>query len=337
MYKRHRACLLATSLCLVWASQSTPAHGQTESHLSTAREIAKQGLSAFDQGRYAEAADLLERAFQVVQVPTLAVSCARALVKIQKPMKAAEMYMRAINLTPQKDWAAVQFEMQKTAAQEREQLLPRIPRLSIDLQGAKPEEVELEVDGTPLPTALLAAPQMVEPGTREVVGRRGSEEVRVKVELAEGEQKKASLVFGASPAPIPAVPALAPTSEPPTSAPASVAPEPTKDGKLQRTAGYVSLGVGGAGLLFGTVTGIFTMLKDGDLDDGGCRGNECYVDQKSEVDSFNTYRTLSTVGFVVGLVGTAAGATLLLTAPNSTEQGMALHLGPGTAALEGKF
>ncbi len=323
---------LIAGLLLVSATQTTSALAQTQSTLSTARETAKQGLKDYDAGRYAEAADRLERAFQVVQVPTLAVSCARSLAKIGRPLKAAEMYMAAISLTPQKDWTAVQTEMQKTAAEEREQILARIPRLTIEVRGAKPEDVRVTVDGADVPSALLPDPQMVEPGTREVVGRRGEEEVKVTVELAEGEQKTASLAFVETAA---ALPPVAPPVTPPVAPPP--AQDSSKPGKTQRMAGYISLGVGGAGLLFGGITGIITMQKNSSLEDDGCDGADCFDDQQSDIDSFNTFRTLSTVGFIVGAVGTAAGATLLLTAPKSDGPKVSLMVGPGAAALGGRF
>ncbi len=305
---------------------SSLAFAQNETALSTAREMAKEGLAAYDQGRYPEAAKLLEGALQVVEVPTLDVYAARALAKTGRPLRAAELYMRATRLKPQSDWAQVQYEMQQTAATEREQLLPRIPRLRIEVSGAPIEEVEIQLDGAKVAPALLQVPQMVEPGEREVLGRRGTDEVRVKVAVAEGETQTAQITFQSAAA-NPLVTTPPPTKE----------TESSSAGKTQRLAGWVTLGVGGAGLLFGGITGIVALGKDSKLEDGGCRDSHCYDDQQSDVDSFNQMRTLSTVGFVVGAVATAGGVTLLLTAPKRSGSETALELGVGTASIKGSF
>ena len=80
---------------------------------------------------------------------------------------------------------------------------------------------------------------------------------------------------------------------------------------MQRTLGWVGLGVGGAGLVFGGVTGLVVLSKKSALEDDGCVDARCYSDQADDVDSYNSMRTLSTVGFAVGGLGVAAGAALL--------------------------
>jgi hypothetical protein len=101
----------------------------------------------------------------------------------------------------------------------------------------------------------------------------------------------------------------------------------------------VGLGVGGAGLLFGSVTGLVVLSKKSALEDDGCVDARCYGDQADDVDSYNSMRTLSTVGFVVGGLGAAAGAALLLTAPSEEQTGAALRpwVSVGAAGVAGRF
>jgi hypothetical protein len=77
------------------------------------------------------------------------------------------------------------------------------------------------------------------------------------------------------------------------------------------------------------------------LEDEGCSANHCYTDQSDDVDAYNSMRTFSTVGFVVGGVGLATGLALLLTAPSPADAPSTAHVTPwvgwGSAGVAGKF
>src|SRR5262249_9765520 len=108
-----------------------------------------------------------------------------------------------------------------------------------------------------------------------------------------------------------------PGAAPDAAAPASGTEKdkgPVGTAKKDHTLAYVAFGVGGAGLVFGGVTGLMALGKHGDLE-GRCPGGKCPTDASDDVDSYKTVGTLSTVGFIVGAVGVAAGAVLWFTAP----------------------
>jgi hypothetical protein len=80
----------------------------------------------------------------------------------------------------------------------------------------------------------------------------------------------------------------------------------------------VVLGVGAVALGVGVVTGVMAMSKnksstDQCPNDGACASKDA-VDANS---SAKTLGTISTIGFIAGGVGLAAGAILLATAPSS--------------------
>lgn len=330
------ARMLVTALLV-----SSAAFSQTAA-VSTAREIAKQGLDAYDAGQYDEAAQKLTQAYAVVKVPTLALYTARALVKVNKLVEASEIYLQATRLAAAGSDQATQEQAQKDAAKERVQLLSRIPTLVIQIEGATPEDVSVTIDGTDVPQALWSSGQMVNPGAHAVVAKRGEQTVEQEANLAEGERKSVVLGFQveeglqnrsgeALSEPKPDV------AEPP---PRDSGPTSASSGSLHRTLGWVGLGVGGAGLVLGSVAGISAMSKRSQLQDDGCDGNSCYADQSSDVDSYNSTRTLSTVGFVVAAVGLGTGVTLLLTAPKheeATTAQVAAYVGLGWAGLKGTF
>jgi hypothetical protein len=97
--------------------------------------------------------------------------------------------------------------------------------------------------------------------------------------------------------------------------------EATPRGEWKRTAGFVGLGIGAAGLLG---AGAFFALRQGkqsDLDDL-CQGRDyCPREAQSDLDRSNRWGTLSLVSLGVGAASTGVGAFFLLTAPRSRPNG----------------
>ena len=315
---------------------------------STARELAKQGLQAYDAGRFEEAAEKLAKAYEVVHVPTLAVNEARALVKLGKLVAASELYMEASRIPSEKSWQSTQFDAQRDAEKERADLLPRIPRLKVELKGAKANEVTLTVDGAEVPSALADAEQVVDPGERKVEATRGSEVVTKSVVVKERDRAVVTLEFtkslaAASPSGVsasqqPKNASQEVNSVSPLAAPSTSDKQPSN---AQKTVGWVTVGLGGAGLVAGAVTGGLAMSKRSALiDSNTCSsdGQHCLPSQSSDVNAYNSLRTVSTIGFIAGGVLVATGVTLLLTAPKQESQPrVGLWVGPGSAGVYGGF
>ena len=76
------------------------------------------------------------------------------------------------------------------------------------------------------------------------------------------------------------------------------------------------LGAGGAGILTGAVTGGLAMSTRSSTE--GCEGTVCPPSARDNVDTYNRYRTISTIGFIAGGALAATGAVLILTAPSSS-------------------
>ncbi|MGC4069706.1 MAG: hypothetical protein QM784_34615 [Polyangiaceae bacterium] len=324
---------------LLGASQ---VRAQSDADVSTAREIAKEGLSAYDAGRYEEASEKLSRALEVVGVPTLALYTARANAKLGRWVRAAELYLLATQLNSKGASESAQMQAQREAEQERASLLANVPRLTIVVEGANPRDVEVTLDGRLVPLSQLGSAQLVDPGDHVIVARRGGEEVKVNLSLLERETKTTMLSLASSGEPSPdlgrpdARGVVTPHQT--QSGTADTTPTTSAAGGTQRTLGWVGVGVGGAGLLLGAGLGVWLLAERSRLHDAGCVGGSCYDDQRSDVNRFNHLRTLSFVGFVAGSAFTAIGATLLLSSPTSGSRGStALVLGPGFASIEGGY
>jgi hypothetical protein len=332
--------------CAVVITSSFTALAADKVVMSTARELAKQGLQAYDAGRYDEAVEKLSKAYEVVHVPTLAVNEARALAKLGRLIAASELYLEATRIPPDKSWQATQTLAQVDAERERSDLLLRIPRLKIIFKGASPSEVAVTIDGTAVPQALSDAEQLVDPGERHIEGTRGSEVVKQSVIVKESEHAQVLLRFvqasaGVTP-PLLGVPNQPNNTAQSTGPVAPLAPPPPSDqkpGSGQKVAGWLSLSVGSAGIVIGTVSGILANAKRSSLlDSNTCStdGRHCSPSQSNDVNAYNSLRTVSTVGFIAGGVLAATGVMLLLTAPKQ-ESKVGLWMGPSSAGVYGGF
>jgi hypothetical protein len=100
------------------------------------------------------------------------------------------------------------------------------------------------------------------------------------------------------------------------------------------------LGVGGAGVIAGSVFGLLSLGKKTTLDDA-CQPQKdtCPPSSQDDIDSMHTFATVSTVGFVVGGLGLGSGLLVLLTskpAPTNTSS-VTPFIGPRSLGLTGSF
>ena len=323
----------------IWLCATLPAAAETvdDANRGGARKLGYAGVQAYQAGDYAVASEKLEKSYHVLKAPSLGLWSARALVKLDRWVEASERYREVLRLDVSSGEAAVQKQAQADASSELEQLSPKIPSVVVRVQGAEPAEVVATIDGHAVAKDLLGEATPVNPGTHVVVGTHGAEKLTVQLVVAAGEEKQALLHFVSGAA-------ASPTS---STAPLSTEPSapngPASDGShgsTQRILGWSSLGVGGAMLIVGGVAGGLALGKKHDLDaTTGCTQNACEkgggVDAK--VSSYNSLRTVSSAGFVVGGVLAATGVVLLLTAPKSNGTGMALFVAPAAAGLRGAF
>ncbi len=331
-----RLCL-CSALVAVVAFEPLPAHAQAvdDATHNAARRLAEAGVESYQHGDYDNAADQLNRAYAVLRVPSIGLWSGRALSKLGRLVEANERYLEVTRMNDIRAGdAAIQKTAQADAQTEADALAPRIPTVGFELTGAAAGEVELRVDGTLVPSSLLREPWPVDPGTRTVQGKRGSEVVTVSVTLKEGGTARAALHFTGT---LPVSPqAASPAPTQPNATPDTAA-HALPHSNAQRTAGWVTLGVGGAALVFGGVTGILLVSKHGSLEDS-CHGSVCAASKQSDVSSFNSLRTLSSVGLIAGAALSAGGAVLLLTArPMSRVASRRAYLGASELGLRGSF
>ena len=130
---------------------------------------------------------------------------------------------------------------------------------------------------------------------------------RWEVQLSPGKTVEHQFAFGAGPAvaPVPVAPV-----------PAEPAPQPVDEGTSGggsglRTVGFVALGVGGAALIGGVVTGLMAKGKEDDAL-GQCDGKVCATAAEEDFDSASSLAGISTALYIGGGVLAAAGVGLVV-------------------------
>lgn len=109
-------------------------------------------------------------------------------------------------------------------------------------------------------------------------------------------------------------------------------------GRGLRYAGIGGLALGAAGVTGFAIFGTLASSRYDELEDD-CGGARCPADRQSDVDTGRTYQTVANVGLAVGIVGLAAGTTLVVLGwPKDDEGGsVALGVSPSAVTLRGVF
>jgi hypothetical protein len=319
---------------------------------ATARQLTIDGYEALKKSDYAGAADRFKRADSLYHAPTITLGMARAQAGLGKLVSAQELYSRVVHEPLPPNSSAGVTKAVEDAKHELEAIASRVPSIVINVKG--PDAPRVTLDGIDVPGAALGVKRPVDAGKHLIkVTAAGFAPGEATVSLLEG--KRESITIELKPGQdtsVPPVTLLAKSSPPsksePTSALGSAAPAESAPDHLEaksstkRTLGFVILGVGGAGLLVGGITGGLALAKHGDITKS-CPEGHCPPGQEASlqpaIDSYGTMGTLSTIGFVAGGALTATGVLLILTAPKGTiaQATVTPFLGSGFVGAKGSF
>ncbi len=302
---------------LVLVGGACPLHAEpSEADVATARQLAKEGFAALDAKDFAEAEKLFDRARKLYDAPTLLLGLARARVGLGHFVEARENYQQLIRRKPDASNTAFQ-EAVESARTEVEGLEDQIAWVTIMVEGPDGESTEVTIDGTAIPAASLGVKRALNPGEHEVVASAAGYATRTEsFSVDKAETLELNLELQTAPGE---------ETQPATTAESS---------SLQQWLGIAAVGVGGAFLIAGVVTGAIASGEHGDLEDN-CPDGQCPPAYHDTLDSFNTTSTVSTVGFIAGGVLAAAGTVLILTAPTEdSPDDTAISVGVGLGYLQ---
>lgn len=334
-----RLVSLAIALLLTIAiPRIAAAQEPTAQDIAQARQLGQQATQAYEAGNYAEAEKLYGAASKLYPIaPTLTLGLARSQAKQGKVVAAQESYNKIIREANPSASQAFKDAIE-AAKNEVGAVSARVASVVITVDGATNPVVT--IDGVSVPSVALGLKRPVDPGTHVVKATaEGMKPAETTVQVAEGATAEAKLhlekgsgATGPAVTPVPVNNAQPVTEPPPPSGDTGVS---TKSSN--KTLALVAFGVGGAGLVLGSVTGLLAMGKHGDLETK-CPDGKCPADAQGDVDSYKTMGTLSTIGFVVAGVGAVAGVVLLVTSPKqSAARKTGPHIGLGGAGIAGTF
>jgi hypothetical protein len=339
------AVALACVLCVPLAAAQT---GSGTDPVLAARALGYEGIGAYQAGDHVLASQKLNRAYQLLPVPSLGLWSARALAKLNFLVEAAQRYDEVSRSTLLAGDADVHRRAQAEAARELAELLPRIPSVSLQLRNAAWSEVSVSVDGREISGAARQAPIPVNPGERLIEAQRGEQRATVRVNAVEKLRSTAVLNFSTINFPTASSPAgNSPAATPPASGlqgGAALAQWPDASSTastvndagsraMWRTVGWVGIGVGGSALVLSGAAGLVAWAQ---LDEFNCRRDPCTSGDPDRVETYNALVTASTVGYISGALIAGAGA-LLLYRYGARDADLELAVGAGSLALGGRF
>jgi len=338
-----------TSLAAFALVLATPvvASAQSDADRATARQLGQDGENALSAKDYKKAEDDFRRADSLIHAPTLLLGLARALAGEFKYVEAQEAYQRIIRegVPP---GAPDAFKKALDAAKtEVQDISPKIGGVTITVKaagGGDVPNVKVTIDEAPVSAAALGVKRVANPGPHVVnASADGFKAATLSVTVPPGGTVDAPLTLEKDLS----APAATPPQPGPTEANAPATQPATPEQATAASSGgssvlpWIAFGVGGVGLGLGAVTGILAMGKHSDLSKV-CTPS-CGPDQQSNLDSYHTLGTLSTVGFIVGGIGAATGVTLLLLQPKASADAAPatpaarLVIGPGSIGAVGSF
>jgi hypothetical protein len=319
-HSRARAHFILCGALLSAGSFSTPSFAVTDAERAGARAAANQGADAFDQGKWAEAVELFTRAEALVHSPIHLSYIARAHLKLGHWVEAYELFNRIKREPLEAPISAPAANAVADANRQLSTLDAQLPYVTVLVKGTDTQGVSVTMDGAPMPSALIGVSHPVNPGPhkfRATSATQASSEQTVEIKPA--ARQTIELVLAPTAAATPVAPVAA-VSAPPASSTAAPEPPPSpagNSGSSLRVGGYVALGVGVVGVGLGTVflLSANSKQKDADAAFDAC-GGSCTPADRTKIDGLDsdaaTGKTLALTSFVVGGLGLATGATLLV-------------------------
>jgi hypothetical protein len=306
--------------------------------VAQARELFNQGLRLREKGDPNGALEKLKAAHALANTPITGLELGKTYELIAKLVEAREVLLSIGRLPVQPSETARSTAARTEGARLAEDLRPRIPTLTVRITGAPASAVTVSIDDAPIPSEGLEA-RPVNPGSHDVSARASSgNPVHASVEVKEGEARDVELKIAPA--------SLAMQPPPTTSSLSPTTPESPSAGSGGGLSPvfFAGVGVAGAGLIAGAVTGGLAIGKASSAH-SACNSTDltCTAAGYNDVTSGRTLGNIATVSFIVAGVGAVVGVIGFIISPHNHEDSAAKgasvgpSIGLGGAGLQGTF
>lgn len=310
---------LGLCLSLVSAAVSgTAAYAQAQETdpavIATARELAISGVKLAQDGQCAEAVPKLERAEKLHHSQIVLTRLGDCYIKLGQLIAGIES-LRTVLREPLTENAS---ETLKQAYAEAGTLIeankPKLAKLTIQVSGVESAApLELTIDNKPMPSALLDAAHVSDPGEHTItVTAAGYLPATRKVTLSPGGEETVVMTLEVD---AEAQAALKRAQLEATASSASIAPAPlvtTADASASSPSHWPAYATWGASAVaIGVGVGFgFAALENKQTLEERCPNKLCPPEASDLLDTSRMNATISTVAYGVGIAGVALGALL---------------------------
>jgi hypothetical protein len=316
---------LAVAVAAVAFTLSSQALAEpTQQEKEQARTFMEDGDKKRDNGDLPGALEKYKAADAIMNVPTTALEVARAQASLFQLVEARDTLTRIAKTPPKKDEPPPFTQARKTAEQMAIEIGARIPTLQINVTGG--DSPQVTIDGEAVPVAALAQPRKMNPGKHLILAHSGANEKKEEVNLSERETRTVSLDFGGG-----------------GGGSGDVVVNGSSGSALPKVLIFGGFGLAIVGVGVGTVTGLMSISKTNELKDQ-CPNGLCASDKQGDIDSAKGLGNISTIAFIAGGVGVAAGVVGLVLSGGSKKEEpppaaarVRPVLGPGYGGLAGVF
>ncbi|MCU0691116.1 MAG: hypothetical protein MUF54_06930 [Polyangiaceae bacterium] len=330
--KRFLLVMLGVVMILSGAPSALAAPSEKDNPEAKAHLIA--GVRHLEEMAWTDAVTELEASLALQDTPSVRYNLAKALAALGKLVEARAHLQIVIDNQLAAPWHRVRARNLLKLVQKR--LAYVIIEVPEGFTG------DVSVNGDTLPVSLWGRPREVNPGTTVVRALgEGFRLVEQTVVVEERERRRIQLNLQPKRESAPATASRTtptPAPRPTTKQKSNV--ETTATGSTRRTLGYVSIAVGGVGLVAGTAFGLAARIARRDLS-SACVNDVCTENQRDVYDRGKLQANASTAGFIVGGVGLGLGVLLLWTGPSEQQAeakaGLGPFVGPGSAGVHGRF
>ncbi|HLK36921.1 MAG TPA: hypothetical protein VKU41_09250 [Polyangiaceae bacterium] len=296
--------LAAAAVALAVLGAAVPALADpTAADRETARSLMAEARDLRDKGDLQGALKRFQAADGIMHVPTTAFEVAKTQAAVGLLVEARDT-IALIRKSPQKPTDPEPFNEARNKAEELDTALEgRIPSLSISVEGATEGETPtISIDGVQLPAAAAGLPRRVDPGHHVVTAKTAAGEGSQDVDVREKESKQVQVTIVAGTTP----PMGGPDNGGQTP-PAEAGGEEETTSHAPSLLTWVGVGVAGAGVLAGSITGLIVLSDTSKLSsDCNKQTKQCVtMSSQNELSSANSLATVSTISFIVGGVGAA--------------------------------